>query len=266
MTRLSCIAGALLVAASTAPVWAGQGEPTILLHETFDDNGAGWKEQQTTWIRSSVQDGVFRITTQVTLQQTVVRNVELPATGDVDVKCTVEVRRGNPEWPVGLVWGYRNPANFLEYVIWMDGRFRITRYVEDLEAWEQQAGVRVESGDIVFVRTGRWARRADRGPWQIMGGAAGLHASVAPWLHARGVAVLGSDAVNDVFPSGIEGASGPIHLLTIVTMGMPLFDNLDLEAVAAEAARQNRWEFLVVAAPLGVEGGTGSPLNPLAIF
>ena len=78
-------------------MWAGQGEPTILLHETFDDNGAGWKEQQTTWIRSSVQDGVFRITTQVTLQQTVVRNVELPATGDVDVECTVEARRGNPD-------------------------------------------------------------------------------------------------------------------------------------------------------------------------
>ena len=139
-------------------------------------------------------------------------------------------------------------------------------YVEDLEAWEQQAGVRVESGDIVFVRTGRWARRADRGPWRIMDEATGLHASVAPWLHARGVAVLGSDAVNDVLPSGIEGASGPIHLLTIATMGMPLFDNLDLEAVAAEADRQNRWEFLVVAAPLAVEWGTGSPLNPLAIF
>ncbi|GIT67817.1 MAG: hypothetical protein Ct9H300mP25_12890 [Acidobacteriota bacterium] len=49
-------------------------------------------------------------------------------------------------------------------------------------------------------------------------------------------------------------------------MGMPLFDNLDLEAVAAEAARQNRWEFLLVAAPLAMDGGTGSPLNPLAIF
>jgi hypothetical protein len=48
--------------------------------------------------------------------------------------------------------------------------------------------------------------------------------------------------------------------------GMPLFDNLDLEAVAAEAARRNRWEFLLMAAPLAVETGTGSPLNPLAVF
>ena len=47
---------------------------------------------------------------------------------------------------------------------------------------------------------------------------------------------------------------------------MPLCDNLDLEAVAVEAGRQGRWEFLLVAAPLAMDGGTGSPLNPLAIF
>ena len=138
--------------------------------------------------------------------------------------------------------------------------------VEDLEAWEREAGIRVESGDVLFVRTGRWARRAEHGPWEINRDAAGLHASVAPWLRERGVAMLGADGTNDVLPSGVEGVTQPIHQLTIIAMGMPLFDNLDLEAVAAEAARQNRWEFLLVAAPLAVDGGTGSPLNPLAIF
>ena len=49
-------------------------------------------------------------------------------------------------------------------------------------------------------------------------------------------------------------------------MGLDIFDNLDLEAVAAEARKQKRWEFMFSAAPLPVEGGTGSPLNPLAIF
>ncbi len=139
-------------------------------------------------------------------------------------------------------------------------------YIEDLEAWEAQAGIRVEPGDILFVRTGRWARRAEVGPWATSEEGAGLHASVAPWLRERGVAMLGGDYTNDVVPSGIDGAVQPIHQLTIVAMGMPLFDNLDLEAVAEEAARQNRWEFMLVAAPLAVEGGTGSPLNPLAIF
>ena len=139
-------------------------------------------------------------------------------------------------------------------------------YVEDLEAWEREADVRVESGDIIFVRSGRWARRAEIGAWQTGQLAVGLHASVAPWLRERGVAMLGSDYTNDALPSGVEGVTQPIHQLTIVAMGMPLFDNLDLEAVAVEAARQNRWEFMLVVAPLAVEGGTGSPLNPLAIF
>ena len=126
MVRRLTIGVALLLVGSVAAL-AGQENATVLLAERFDNNDTGWKQQQTSWIRGGVEDGVFRITTQVNLQQTVVRNVELPAEGDFDIECTVETRRGNPEWPFGLVWGYRNPANFFEYVIWMDGRLRMTR-------------------------------------------------------------------------------------------------------------------------------------------
>ncbi len=139
-------------------------------------------------------------------------------------------------------------------------------YVEDLEAWERQAGVRVEPGDILLVRAGRWARRAEVGPWATGREAAGLHASVGPWLKARDVAMIGSDYTNDALPSGVDGVSQPIHQLVLVAMGVRIFDNLDLEAVAEEAARQNRWEFMLTAAPLAVTGGTGSPLNPIATF
>jgi len=139
-------------------------------------------------------------------------------------------------------------------------------YVEDLEAWEREVGIRVEPGDILFVRNGRWARRAAMGAWALNEQSAGLHASVAPWLHERGIAMMGADGTSDVLPSQVDGVTQPIHQLAIVAMGIPLFDNLDLEAVAEEAARQNRWEFLLVAAPLAMDGGTGSPLNPLAIF
>jgi kynurenine formamidase len=139
-------------------------------------------------------------------------------------------------------------------------------YAEDLEAWERQAGITVGPGDVVFVRAGRWARRADEGPWATGREAAGLHASAVPWLHARDVVMLGSDYTNDVLPSQVEGVAQPVHLLTLVAMGLPLFDNLDLEALAEEAARQGVWEFMFVAAPLAVPGGTGAPLNPLAIF
>jgi kynurenine formamidase len=139
-------------------------------------------------------------------------------------------------------------------------------FVEDLEAWEKQAGVKIASGDAVFLRTGRWARRAKLGPWNVAQNAAGLHASVAPWIKARGVAFVGSDAAADVVPSQVEGVNLPIHTLLITALGINLLDNQDLEAVAATAARLKRWEFMLVIAPVPVTGGTGFPLNALATF
>ena len=139
-------------------------------------------------------------------------------------------------------------------------------YMEDLDAWEAMAGVTVRPGDAIFIRTGRWARRADVGAWPVAALAAGLHASVMPWIKARDVSFLGSDAGADVAPSQIDGVALPVHILSIVAMGVDLFDNQDLEALAETAAGLNRWEFMLVAAPLAVQGGTGSPLNALAIF
>ena len=139
-------------------------------------------------------------------------------------------------------------------------------YVEDLDAWEEMAGVTVRPGDAVFIRTGRWARRAEVGPWTISENAAGLHASTMPWFKSRDVSFMGSDAALDVVPSLVDGVRLPVHLLTIVAMGVDLFDNQDLEALAETAASLNRWEFTLAAGPLAVETGTGSPINALAIF
>jgi kynurenine formamidase len=138
--------------------------------------------------------------------------------------------------------------------------------VSDLEAWEREARVKAGPGDVLLVRAGRWARRAETGPWATGKLGAGLHASVMPWIRARDVAMLGSDYTNDVLPSQVEGVPQPVHQLALVAMGLWLFDNLDLEAVAEEAAKRRRWAFLLVVAPLAVDGGTGSPLNPLAVF
>jgi kynurenine formamidase len=139
-------------------------------------------------------------------------------------------------------------------------------YPEDLDAWEKMAGVKVSSGDIIFIRTGRWARRAAKGPWNVSANSAGLHASCMKWIHQRDVAMVGSDAASDLMPSGVEGVVQPIHQLLLVAMGTPIFDNCDLEALSQAAAVRKRWEFLLTAAPLAVPGGTGSPLNPLATF
>ncbi|MCZ6656328.1 MAG: cyclase family protein [Gammaproteobacteria bacterium] len=138
--------------------------------------------------------------------------------------------------------------------------------VDDLEAWERKTGVTVSSGDVLLIRTGRWERVRQKGQWNFLEAAAGSHASVAKWLKARDVAVIGSDGVSDAMPSHVEGLANPLHELVLVGLGMLILDNLDLDAVAQAAAARERWTFMFVGAPLRVPGGTGSPLNPLAIF
>ena len=140
-------------------------------------------------------------------------------------------------------------------------------YPEELDAWEKRTGLKVTAGDVVFIRTGRWARRDEVGAWDANEeGLAGLHASCAKWLKERDIAMLGSDAASDVIPSGIEGVTHPVHLLTLHAMGVHIFDNCDLEDLSKTAARLKRGEFLITAAPIRVKGGTGSPLNPIAAY
>ncbi|MFK7975403.1 MAG: cyclase family protein [Halioglobus sp.] len=134
----------------------------------------------------------------------------------------------------------------------------------DLEAWEKKHGVTIGSGDVLLLRTGRWMPQP--APRSAQPKIAGLHATVAQWLRDRDVAAIGSDAISDVMPSGMKTLATPLHELVLVGLGMPIFDNLDLDELATVSAREKRSTFLFTAAPLRVAGGTGSPLNPIAVF
>ncbi len=139
---------------------------------------------------------------------------------------------------------------------------------EELAAAEQAQGVRVESGDVLLIATGRDARKDKHGPWSANEeGIAGLHAECIPWLRERDIAVLGSDGISDALPGlAIHGWPIPVHQCTLVAMGVHLLDNLQLARLMTTCAREKRWEFLLTIAPLRVERGTGSPVNPLAMF
>lgn len=136
----------------------------------------------------------------------------------------------------------------------------------DLDAWEAKTGVRIHSGDAVLIRTGRWALRKAKGPWDIASNAAGLDPSAIAWLHKRDVAFLVSDAAHDALPSAVVGVDFPIHVLAIVAMGMPLADQCDLEGVARIAQQLHRETFLLTLAPVRIKGGTGALVNPIATF
>jgi kynurenine formamidase len=153
-------------------------------------------------------------------------------------------------------------------------RIRNTRWVEpgddvcreDLETAEHELGVRAEAGDILLVRTGHARRLAELAPWDTTTAKAGLHPTVARFLAERQIAALGSDGNNDTAPSTTEGIDFPIHVLAINAMGIHLLDYLQFEDVVPHCEAAGRWHFFFVAAPLRIVGGTGSPLNPIAIF
>jgi kynurenine formamidase len=148
---------------------------------------------------------------------------------------------------------------------WLEPGTAIHR--EDLEALEKLEHVTVSAGDVILLYTGRWKRRAALGAWPRETGFAGYHADVAYFLKERDVSFIAGDGPNDVIPTGMPASvPNPLHRLALVAMGVDIFDNLDFERAAVEAKRLNRYEFLFTAAPLRVEKGTGSPLNPLAIF
>jgi kynurenine formamidase len=149
-------------------------------------------------------------------------------------------------------------------VPWLEPGEHVFR--DDLEAAEREQGVTVGTGDILLVRTGHTRRLADLEPWDTGSMKSGLHPTTASFLADRMVAALGSDGNSDTVPSTTEGIGFPMHVLAINAMGVHLLDYLQFEDLARQCEEHGRWEFLFVAAPLRVRGGTGSPLNPIAVF
>ena len=141
--------------------------------------------------------------------------------------------------------------------------------VAELEAAETAQGVNIGPGDVLIVSTGRDARRRALGRTLDPGadGLAGLHPECLPWLQERRIALLGCDGISDPMPGlGVAEWPFPVHQIGIAAMGLHLIDNLSLGALVEHCAAQGRWAFLFSLAPLRIEGGTGCPVNPLAVF
>jgi len=131
----------------------------------------------------------------------------------------------------------------------------------DLEQAMKRAGVGIGNGDIVLIRTG-WAEHQGRADNVSFDGEPGLDIDSAVWLAEREIAALGADnfAV-EVIPFA-QGTVFPVHQRLIRDFGIPLMEGLLLYELATTGCH----EFLFVASPLPVVGGTGSPINPIAIL
>jgi kynurenine formamidase len=144
--------------------------------------------------------------------------------------------------------------------------------VDEIERMEAEQGLVVGEGDIVFLRTGPRPPEPESpaGVWNWRAAKSGWAASCLPWMRERGVAMIGHDGSNDTFPAPPDyeavGLPNPIHVVTLVTMGLWIIDNMALDELATTCERLQRWEFLVHVAPMRLLGGTGSPVNPIATF
>ena len=137
----------------------------------------------------------------------------------------------------------------------------------DLDAAEEAEGVRVESGDVLLVRTGNYRKRLDLGPVDLEAeGSTACHVACTPWFHRREVAMLGTDTSNDVRPNRYDEIVNPVHTVSLVAMGLWLIDNANLEELATACQERNRWEFMLSIGPLRLRNVTGSPVNPIALF
>jgi len=143
----------------------------------------------------------------------------------------------------------------------------------DLDEAAARAGVRVEPGDAVVVRSGREAyERAAAGPVPPVSAQGiplpadrpGLHIACLEWLRRHDVAVLAWDMM-DERPIGYGDLGFGVHL-AIPILGLCLVDNTYPERLAAACREEGRYEFLFAALPLRVAGSTGSPCNPVAML
>lgn len=138
----------------------------------------------------------------------------------------------------------------------------------ELEAICARQGVTVGAGDVLVVYSGRDRWDADPGR-PVWGGQAdgepraGLHASCLAFVRDHDVAAVAWDML-DLDPNEY-GVRSTVHA-AISAFGVALVDNCDLAGLVAACREEGRYEFMFMLAPLVVEGGTGSPANPLAIL
>lgn len=147
---------------------------------------------------------------------------------------------------------------------WLEPGEHVT--ADDLARAEDAQQVRVGTGDLLFVRVGHRRRRAALEPWDVANHRAGLHPTAIEFVADRQVAVLGSDGNNDTAPSAVEGVDFPVHVLAVNALGVHLLDYLQFDSLVPLCEAAGRWAFLCVIAPLRLPGGTGSPVNPIAIL
>jgi kynurenine formamidase len=137
--------------------------------------------------------------------------------------------------------------------------------IADLDEVLDAHGLTVDPGDALLVRTGFMSERRDAWGDYAGGPAPGLSLHTAPWLREHDVAAVATDTWGvEVLPNEID-VFQPLHVVSLVHGGIALGEMFDLDALAADCAEDGVHEFMFVASPLPITGGSGAPVSALAI-
>lgn len=132
--------------------------------------------------------------------------------------------------------------------------------VEDCRDALERAGLEIQTGDVVLVRTGRMQYWPDGS--KVLGDPPGLGLEAGRWLTDQGIIAIGADQeCVEVGPSEHDDNWLPGHCHFLAEAGVPMIELLDLEALARDGVH----EFCLIAAPIRLRGASGAPLRPLAI-
>ncbi len=132
----------------------------------------------------------------------------------------------------------------------------------------EKQGVRVEAGDFVIIRTGQMERCLTEQAWggYAGGDAPGVRFENCYWCQEKQIAAICSDTWGvEVRPNETDEVNQPWHWVVIPAMGLTMGEMFFVKELAEDCAADGCYEFMFCGPPLVITGGTGSPINPLAI-
>jgi kynurenine formamidase len=146
--------------------------------------------------------------------------------------------------------------------------------LDELKGALRAQGSELKPGTILLVRTG-WMQayyNASPAVRESLGSltnakGCGLDGGlpIAEWLWDNRVAALGTDAfAAEAYPFDFQSKES-LHMLALPLLGLSLGEQFNLEPLAEDCAKDKRYEFMVVSAPLHLVGGYASPPNAVAI-
>ncbi|MGH9202848.1 MAG: cyclase family protein [Vicinamibacterales bacterium] len=144
--------------------------------------------------------------------------------------------------------------------------------LDDLLGTAKKQKIEIEKHDILVIRTGWMSLFYEKGPDAFFPGKTMAEPGITDepalirWIHEMEIPSFSTDTIaNEQTVSSVSNVFLPLHGALLRDLGIPFNEICWLEELAADSAKDGQYDFLFVGAPLKIVGGTGSPVNPIAI-